>query len=91
MKQMMMGPPDYSQAPPDQSTAAPPAPAPPPLVLIFHDGTQLEVRDFALIGQTLWDLSSHPTRKIALGQLNLDASIRATEARGAEFPTVQAQ
>jgi hypothetical protein len=61
------------------------------LVLVFRDGTQLEVRDFALIGQTLWDLSSHPTRKIAVGQLNLEASMRATEARGAEFPVIQAQ
>jgi hypothetical protein len=89
MRQMMMGPPPDSQAP-GQPTAAP-SPAPPPLVLIFRDGTTLEVRDFALIGQTLWDLSAHPTRKIALGQLNLEASIRATEARGAEFPSVQAR
>ena len=85
----MMEPPGDSQAP--GQPAAAPSPAPPPLVLVFRDGTTLEVRDFALIGQTLWDLSSHPTRKIALGQLNLEASIRATEARGAEFPSVRAQ
>jgi len=91
MRQMMMGPPDDSQAQGRPTAAPPPAPAPPPLVLVFRDGTTLEVRDFALIGQTLWDLSSQPTRKIALGQLNLEASIRATEARGAEFPAVQAQ
>jgi len=86
----MTGPPDDSQAS-GQPITAPPPPPPPPLVLVFRDGTQLEVRDFALIGQTLWDLSSHPTRKIAVGQLNLEASMRATEARGAEFPVIQAQ
>jgi hypothetical protein len=92
MRQMMMGPPPGDSQAPGQPTAAPPPPpVPPPLVLVFRDGTQLEVRDFALIGQTLWDLSSHPSRKITLGQLNLEASIRATEARGAEFPAVQAQ
>jgi hypothetical protein len=90
MRQMMMGPPPGDSQAPGQPTAAL-SPAPPPLVLVFRDGTTLEVRDFALIGQTLWDLSSHPTRKIALGQLNLEASVRATEARGAEFPSVQAQ
>jgi hypothetical protein len=90
MRQMMTGPPDDPQAS-GQPIATPPPPAPPPLVLVFRDGTRLEVRDFALIGQTLWDLSSHPTRKIAVGQLNLEASIRATEARGAEFPIIKAQ
>jgi hypothetical protein len=94
MRQMMTGPPgppEDFQGPGQPTAAPPPPPPPPPLVLVFRDGTQLEVRDFALIGQTLWDLSSHPTRKITLEQLNLQASIHATEARGAEFPTVQAQ
>jgi hypothetical protein len=94
LRQMMMGPPppDDLQGGPGAATGArQEPPPPPPLVLIFRDGTQTQVRDFALIGQTLWDLSSRPTRKIALGQLNLEASIRATEALGAEFPAIQSQ
>lgn len=93
MRQMLQGPPPEEQQGPSAAMAQPPAPpsAPPapPLVLVFRDGSRTEVRDFAVIGETFWDLSSRPTRKIALAQLNLEASIQATEARGAEFPALQ--
>jgi hypothetical protein len=67
---------------------APSKPTDPPLILIFRDGTRTEVRDFAVVGQTFWDLSGHPTRKFPISQLNLEASIRANEDRGVEFPAV---
>ena len=86
MRQAMMQGPMPENGPYPAQQAAAPQPPPPPLVLVFRDGTRTEVHDFAVIGDTFWDLSSHPTRKIALNQLNLDASIQATQARGAEFP-----
>lgn len=67
---------------------APSKPLDPPLLLVFRDGTQTEVRDFAVVGQMFWDLSVHPTRKFPISQLNLDASIKANEDRGVDFPSV---
>jgi hypothetical protein len=66
----------------------PSKPTDPPLVLVFRDGTRTEVRDFAVMGEMFWDLSVHPTRKFPISQLNVDASIKANEARGVEFPAV---
>lgn len=83
--------PPYGMSPEEAGTIVAPAPSKPtdpPLILIFRDGTQTEVRDFAVVGQTFWDLSGHPTRKFPISQLNLEASIQANEARGVEFPSV---
>jgi hypothetical protein len=66
----------------------PSKPTDPPLILIFRDGTQTEVRDFAVVGQVFWDLSGHPTRKFPVSQLNLAATVKANEDRGVEFPPV---
>ncbi len=83
--------PPYGMSPEEAGTAAVPAPSKPtdpPLILIFRDGTRTEVRDFAVVGQTFWDLSGHPTRKFPISLLNLEASIQANETRGVEFPPV---
>jgi|SRR5271165_1583568 len=80
----------YGVAPEEAGPAEPrpSKPTDPPLILIFRDGTRTEVRDFAVVGQMFWDLSAHPTRKIPISQLNLDATIKANEDRGVEFPSV---
>ncbi len=85
------GEPPYGMSPEESGTVAAPPPSKPtdpPLILIFRDGTRMEVRDFAVVGQVFWDLSGHPTRKFPISQLNLEASIQANEARGVEFPAV---
>lgn len=69
--------------------AAPPEKKPAALILVFRDGTRTEVQDYAVVGQTFWDLSSGGTRKYPIVQVDLQASIKANDARGVEFPKVK--
>ena len=75
---------------PVQINAAPEAAPPqgPPVTLVLHSGQQLQVQNYAIMGQTFWDFSSQPTRKIPLSSIDVAASTRATEAQGGEFPQI---
>ncbi len=55
-------------------------------VLIFRDGHQMEVSNFATTPNHVIVLGEHPS-KIALSDLDLDATKKANEARGVEFKT----
>jgi hypothetical protein len=57
----------------------------PPTVLIFRDGHQAEVHNYAVVGQTLWIFSEERARKVALADLDLDATRKSNEERGVEF------
>jgi hypothetical protein len=72
-----------------ESVQEPPEKKPAALILVFRDGTRTEVQDYAVVGQTFWDLSSNGTRKFPVSQLDLQASIKANDARGLEFPEVK--
>ena len=79
---------------PPQSASSEPAPEPsqPPTVLVFKDGHQLEVQNYAIVGQTLFDLTSGHPRRIALSDLDLDATQKLNDDRGVSFqlpPTAQ--
>ncbi|MGA7413647.1 MAG: hypothetical protein WBW33_24440, partial [Bryobacteraceae bacterium] len=80
-----------SSQPPSAQNVPAAAPEKPPvaLILAFRDGTRAEVQDYAVVGQFFWDLSDHGTRKIPISQLDLQASIKANDARGLEFPEVK--
>jgi len=78
----------------EQGEAAQARPAPrtssvqeiaPSTILIFRDGRRLEVRNYAVVGKTLWILDEQQARKFLLSALDLPASKRANEARGGEF------
>ncbi len=56
-----------------------------PTILIFHDGHQTEVLNYAIVGQTLYDLGTFVAHKIPLSDLNLKATIKANRDRGVEF------
>ena len=64
------------------------APAPvkesdwPATVFIFKDGHQIETRNFAIMGKTLFDFSSQGLKKIQLTDLDKDATIKANDDRG---------
>ncbi len=62
-------------------------PSPQPSVLVFKDGRKLEVGNYAILGQTLFDLTPGHARKIALADLDLDATREQNEARGLTFQT----
>jgi hypothetical protein len=54
-------------------------------LLIFKDGHQAEVENYAIVGDTLYDLSEGRRHKIALADLNLDATAQQNEDRGIDF------
>jgi hypothetical protein len=83
------------QTPPDPApnAAAPPVPADPPepvaaqpaTVLIFKDGHQSEVQNYAIVGETLFDFTDGRSHKIRLDDLDLPATRKANDDRGVDF------
>jgi len=75
--------------PPSQEVAAAPAPEPAPAlpdtVLIFKDGHQAEIANYAIVGSTLYDLSGGQRHKIALADLDLAATVKQNDDRGLDF------
>ena len=67
--------------------------AQPSTFLVFKDGHQLEVANYAIVSQTLYDLTPGHPRKIALVDLDLPATEKQNDDRGVTFqlpPTAQA-
>ena len=71
----------------EQQPQAPSEPviAQPSTVLIFKDGHQLEVANYAIVGATLYDLSDGRTKKVQLADLDLTATVKQNDQRGVEF------
>ncbi len=64
-----------------------------PTTLVFKDGHQLEIANYAVVSQTLYDLTPGHPRKIALADLDLPATEKQNDDRGVTFqlpPTSQA-
>jgi hypothetical protein len=57
----------------------------PDTVLIFKDGHQVEVSNYAIVGMTLFDLSQGHHQKIPLSDLNLTATTKENDDRGIDF------
>ncbi len=56
-----------------------------PVVLVYRDGHQKEVTNYAIVGTTLYDLGAFVAHKIPLNELNLKATLKANDDRGVEF------
>jgi hypothetical protein len=56
-----------------------------PTLLVFRDGHQLEVVNYAIVEQTLLDLTPGHTRKVPLAELDLEATRTQNENRGISF------
>ena len=56
-----------------------------PTMLVFKDGHTLEVANYAIIGETLFDLTPSHARKVALADLDLDATVKRNDDRGVVF------
>jgi len=71
------------------STAQPPSELP-PAVLVFRDGHQLEAAKYTIIGKTIsiktdyWTSGSW-TRSVQIAELDLPATLKANQERGANF------
>jgi hypothetical protein len=57
----------------------------PQTVLVFKDGHQVEVANYAIVGSTLYDLSGGRRQKIALADLDLTATAKQNDDRGIDF------
>jgi hypothetical protein len=70
-----------------EASVADPEPDPPqePILLIFKDGRKLEVGNYAILGKTLFDLTPGHARKIALADLDLEATRQQNDDRGITF------
>ena len=67
------------------ASIAPVAPEP-PTILVFKDGHKIEIGNYAIVGETLYNMSGdYRSFKIALASLDLDATVKANEERGLEF------
>lgn len=55
-----------------------------PTVLIYRDGHQQEVTNYAIMGQTVYVFDNR-TKKIALADLDVPATIKANDDQGVEF------
>jgi hypothetical protein len=54
-------------------------------VLVFKDGHQLEVENYAIVGPTLYDLTEGHPRKVQLADLDLSATLKQNDDRGIDF------
>ena len=54
-------------------------------MLVFKDGHQLEVENYAIVGATLYDLTEGHRRKVALSDLDLTSTAKQNDDRGIDF------
>ncbi|MBZ5721769.1 MAG: hypothetical protein LAO03_15430 [Acidobacteriia bacterium] len=78
---------DAAETPSEPVAHAEPAPVAdqPKTLLIFKDGHHLEVDNYAIIGETLFDLSEGHRRKVPLADLNLAETAKQNDDRGVDF------
>ncbi len=77
--------PEAKPSPKKSSEEDPPAAQPddsPATVFIFKDGHQFETKNFAIMGQTLYDLSGSTVKKVQLNDLDSAATLKANDDRG---------
>jgi len=74
-----------ASAKPAPSEPAEPVAAQPSTVLVFKDGHQSDVLNYAIVGDTLFDFTAGRTRKILLADLDLPATHKANDDRGVDF------
>jgi|SRR5579863_2755052 len=82
-------PPAETYPPAEAASAAsalqPPASPQPPTVLVFKDGHQLEIENYAIVGGTLYDLTGGQRHKISVSDLDLQATTKQNDDRGIDF------
>src|SRR5919198_1446910 len=72
-------------AAPEPKEEPKPAADQPSTTLVFHDGHTVEVKNYAIIGDVLYDFSGDHRKKIALADLDLTATEKQNEDRGIDF------
>jgi len=73
---------ETGEARPTTEEASQPEPPAQPTIFVFRDGHRLETRNYAIVGQTLFDFSAKPLRKIKIAELDLDATRKVNDEIG---------
>jgi hypothetical protein len=66
----------------EKAVAPPQEDRTPPTVFIFKDGRQLETKNYAIMGETLFDFSSTVLKKIKIVDIDTAATVKANDDRG---------
>ncbi len=69
----------------EERAANEPATPQPASVLVFKDGHRLQVQNYAIVGDTLYDFTPGHQRKIQLSQLDVKATTDANDDLGLDF------
>jgi hypothetical protein len=69
----------------EQPRAEQPVQAQPPTVLVFKDGHESQVLNYAIVGDNLYELSGGRSIRIALAELDLSATQKENDQRGVDF------
>jgi len=79
----------YRQAPyysaPPVANNDPPAPAA-PIVVVLKNGQRVQMQSYGIMNGLLWDFSRPSSQRIAMANIDVAASVKATEAVGGSFP-----
>ncbi len=76
--------PAIASSQPAQSSDEPAADQP-QTILVFKDGHQMEVSNYAIVGSTLYDLTPGHSRRVPLADLNLAATSQQNDSLGIDF------
>jgi hypothetical protein len=76
---------DATESAASNAPAPEPAADQPETVLVFKDGHQQEVQNYAIVGDALYDMSSGHRKKIAIADLDLTATVKQNDDRGVDF------
>ena len=74
-----------SELPADQQAVAEKPAQQPSTVLVYKDGHQSEIVNYAIVGETLYELSDGRAKKVALAELDLSATEKQNDERGVDF------
>ncbi|MGA9511844.1 MAG: hypothetical protein WBV55_24715 [Candidatus Sulfotelmatobacter sp.] len=69
----------------DPPVSDPPDSRQPPTTLVFKDGHQLQLNNYAIVSQTLYDFTPGHPRKISLSDLDLPATQKQNDDHGVVF------
>ncbi len=76
--------PNVVSSPPEQASNEPAADQP-QTILVFKDGHEIEVSNYAIVGSTLYDLTPGHARRVPLADLNLAATSQQNDSQGIDF------
>ncbi len=74
------------QQPPAPGSEQAPEPPSSPITVVLKNGQRIQVRSYAITNGMFWDFSTPTTKRIPVGEIDLPASVKATEAAGGVFP-----